>query len=327
EKVAPQLSRLGRDNPHQEYYLTDVIALLAAAGEKVLPYAAAEGEEILGANTLADLARVDQILRRRKADALMRQGVTLYQPETCALDPDVRVGPDSVIEAGVQLLGTTQVGRRCRIGAFSILRDTRVADDVSVKPHCLILSSRLGRGVVIGPFAHLREGADIRPGARIGNYVEVKKSVVGEGTKAMHLTYLGDATVGKKTNVGAGTITCNYDGVAKHPTTIGDEVFIGSGTELVAPVKVRRGAYVAAGSTLTEDVPPDALAIARGRQVNKLGWARKRRQALATAKETPEGGRGARVVRVAAATKRARPLRRRRPRKRRQRRPARRRRK
>ncbi|MFQ5818114.1 MAG: bifunctional UDP-N-acetylglucosamine diphosphorylase/glucosamine-1-phosphate N-acetyltransferase GlmU [Terriglobia bacterium] len=317
KKVAAQLPRLARNNPHQEYYLTDVIGLLRAAGEKVLPYPAADSEEILGTNTPADLARVDQILRRRKAEALLRAGVTLYQPDTIAIDPDVRVRPDTVIEAGTQLLGTTRIGRRCRIGAFSILHDARLADDVTVKPHCLILSSRLGPGVVVGPFAHLREAADIRRGARIGNYVEVKKSVVGEGTKAMHLTYLGDATIGKNSNVGAGTITCNYDGVAKHLTTIGDEVFIGSGTELVAPVKVHRGAYVAAGSTVTENVPPEALAIARGRQVNKLAWARKHRQALATAKETSEGGRGARIVSANRGTRK-------RPRKRRQRRPARR---
>ncbi|MBI4462530.1 MAG: bifunctional UDP-N-acetylglucosamine diphosphorylase/glucosamine-1-phosphate N-acetyltransferase GlmU [Acidobacteria bacterium] len=314
EEVRAPLSRLSRNNPHGEYYLTDVVGLLRTAGEKVLPFVAEDSDEILGANAPAELARVDQILRRRKAEELMSRGVTLYQPDTIAIDPDVEVGPDTILEAGVQLLGRTRLGQRCHIGAFSILRDTVAAADVTVKPHCLILSSRLGPGVAVGPFAHLRDAADIRRGARIGNYVEVKKSVVGEGTKALHLTYLGDATIGKNTNVGAGTITCNYDGVAKNPTTIGDDVFIGSGTELVAPVKVRRGAYVAAGSTVTEDVPPDALAVARARQVNKLGWARKRREALATAKETPEGGRGARVVRAnarpagraAAATKRAR---------------------
>jgi len=297
-QVAPFLLRLGRDNPHREYYLTDVIALLGAAGEKVVPFLAADCEEILGANTPAELAELDRILRRRKAEAVMRAGVTLYQPESVGIDPDVSIGPDTIVEPGAQLLGTTRIGRRCRIGAFSILRDAQVADDVTVRPHCLIVSSRLGPGTAVGPFAHLRDAADIRRGARIGNYVEVKKSVVGEGTKALHLTYLGDATIGKNTNVGAGTITCNYDGVTKHPTTIGDDVFIGSGTELVAPIKVRRGAYVAAGSTVTEDVPPNALAVARGRQVNKLGWARKRREALATAKETPEGGRGARIVRA-----------------------------
>lgn len=283
-KVAAQLPRLTRANIHREYYLTDVFALLRAAGEKLIAYVTADSEEILGANTPAELAQLDQILRWRKAEALMRVGVTIYQPESVAIAPDVIVGPDTVIEPGAQLLGSTRIGRRCRIGAYTILRDARLADDVSVKPHCLILSSRLGPGVVVGPFAHLRDAADIRPQARIGNYVEVKKSVVGEATKALHLTYLGDATIGKRTNVGAGTITCNYDGVAKHPTTIADEVFIGSGTELVAPVKVRKGAYIAAGSTVTDDVPAQALAIARARQVNKPAWARQRKQALAAAK-------------------------------------------
>lgn len=290
EKVAPQLPRLTRANVHREFYLTDVFALLRAAGEKLSAYVTADSEEILAANTPAELAQLDRSLRRRKAEALMRAGVIIYQPESVAIDPEVIVGPDTVIEPGAQLLGATRIGRRCRIGAYSILRDARLAEDVSIKPHCLIMSSRLGPGVVVGPFAHLRDAADIRRGARIGNYVEVKKSVVGEGTKALHLTYLGDATIGKRTNVGAGTITCNYDGIAKHPTTIGDEVFIGSGTELIAPVKVRKGAYVAAGSTITHDVPAQALAIARARQVNKAAWVRQRKQALAAAKAAANAG-------------------------------------
>ncbi|MBI4466818.1 MAG: bifunctional UDP-N-acetylglucosamine diphosphorylase/glucosamine-1-phosphate N-acetyltransferase GlmU [Acidobacteria bacterium] len=287
-KLLPLLAQLGRDNVHREYYLTDVIALLRRAGEKVSAHMTAEPDEILGVNTPAELARVDTLLRRRKAEALMGCGVTLYQPETLAIGPDVAVAPDTIIERGVELRGATRIGRRCRIGAFSILHNAVLADNVTVKAHCLVLNSRLGEGVVVGPFAHLRDGADIRAGARIGNYVEVKKSVVREGAKAQHLTYLGDATVGRKTNIGAGTITCNYDGVNKHPTTIGDGVFIGSGTELVAPVKVGRGAYVAAGSTITDNVPPDTLAIARGRQVNKSGWARTRREKLAVAKARKE---------------------------------------
>lgn len=288
DKVAPLLGQLGRDNVHREYYLTDVITLLRRAGESVAAYTTPDPSEILGANTPAELAQVDALLRRRKAEALMACGVTLYQPESLAIDPDVTIGTDSIIERGVELRGSTRIGRRCHIGAFSILTNAVLADDVTVKPHCLVLNSRLGSGVSVGPFAHLRDGADIRKGARIGNYVEVKKSVVGEDTKAQHLTYLGDARIGRDTNIGAGTITCNYDGVNKNPTTIGDRVFVGSGTELVAPVRVGRGAYVAAGSTVTENVPPDALAIARGRQVNKPGWARTRRQKLAAAKARKE---------------------------------------
>jgi bifunctional UDP-N-acetylglucosamine pyrophosphorylase/glucosamine-1-phosphate N-acetyltransferase len=282
--LAPLLGRLGRDNAHREYYLTDAIRLLREAGERVSAFVASDPDEILGANTAVELARVDALLRRRKAEALMDAGVTLYQPDTQAIDPDVSIGPDSIVERGAELRGATRIGRRCHIGPFCILENAILADAVTVRSHSLVLNSRLASGVRVGPFAHLRDGADIRRNARIGNYVEVKKSVIGEGAKAQHLTYLGDATVGRQTNVGAGTITCNYDGVNKNPTRIGDRVFIGSGTELVAPVRVGSGAYVAAGSTITENVPRDALALGRSRQVNKAGWARTRRQKLAAAK-------------------------------------------
>ncbi|MGH9779360.1 MAG: bifunctional UDP-N-acetylglucosamine diphosphorylase/glucosamine-1-phosphate N-acetyltransferase GlmU [Candidatus Acidiferrales bacterium] len=286
--LAGVLGQLGRDNVHHEYYLTDAIALLQRAGGRVSAFAAENSDEILGVNSRAELAHADALLRSRKAEALMSCGVTLYQPETLAIDPDVTLGPETIVERGVELRGATRIGARCRIGAFSILRNAVLADDVSIRPHCVVHDTRIASGVNVGPFAHLRDGADIRSGARIGNYVEVKKSVVGEGAKAQHLTYLGDATVGRGTNIGAGTITCNYDGVHKNPTTIGDDVFVGSGTELVAPVRVGRGAYIAAGSTVTEDVPADALAIARGRQVNKPGWARTRRQKLVAAKARKE---------------------------------------
>jgi bifunctional UDP-N-acetylglucosamine pyrophosphorylase/glucosamine-1-phosphate N-acetyltransferase len=282
--LAPLLGRLSRGNAHREYYVTDVIHLLRQEGSSVSAYVTPDPNEILGANTMAELARVDALLRRRKAEALMASGVTLYQPETQAVDPDVSIGADTIVERGVELRGATRIGRRCHIGAFSILENAILADGVTIRSHSLVLNSRLGSGVRVGPFAHLRDGADIRRNARIGNYVEVKKSVVGEGSKAQHLTYLGDATIGRDTNVGAGTITCNYDGVNKNPTRIGDRAFIGSGTELVAPVRVGSGAYVAAGSTVTDDVPRDALAVGRGRQVNKPGWARTRRQKLAAAK-------------------------------------------
>ncbi|MFQ5695172.1 MAG: bifunctional UDP-N-acetylglucosamine diphosphorylase/glucosamine-1-phosphate N-acetyltransferase GlmU, partial [Terriglobia bacterium] len=282
--LEPVLASLGRDNLHREYYLTDVMGALRSQGHRIAAHTAADPEEILGVNTPAQLAQVDAALRRRKAEALMDGGVTLYQPESQAIDPDVSIGADTIVERGVELRGTTRIGRRCHIGAFDILENAVLADDVRVEPHSVVLNSRLGTGASVGPFAHLHDGVDIRAGARIGNYVEVKKSVVGEGTKAKHLTYIGDATIGRQTNVSAGTITCNYDGVNKYPTRIGDRVFIGSGTELVAPVRVGSGAYVAAGSTVTENVPGDALAVARSRQVTKAGWARTRRQKLAAAK-------------------------------------------
>jgi bifunctional UDP-N-acetylglucosamine pyrophosphorylase / glucosamine-1-phosphate N-acetyltransferase len=277
EKLWPALNALRPNNAHRELYLTDAIALLRQRNERVLAQVAADAEEILGCNTRASLADVDRIFRARKAAELMAAGATIYLPETVVIDPDVTAGPDTVIEPCVQLLAGTRIGARCKIQTGSVLHDVRVDDDVIVGAHCVATASRLHAKSTIGPFSRLRPGADIRSGAHIGNFVEVKKSVVHEGAKAMHLTYLGDASVGRGSNIGAGTITCNFDGVAKYQTTIGDRVFIGSDTALVAPIRVGDGAYVAAGSTLTENVPAEALALARGRQVNKPGWARKRR--------------------------------------------------
>jgi len=218
---------------------------------------------------------------------LMDAGVTIQLPETVLIDPDVTVGEDTVIEPTVQLLGKTRIGARCTIRTGSVLTDAVLGDDVTVEPHCVVAESRLDDGVIIGPFARLRPNNHLKAGARIGNFVELKKSTIGEGTKAMHLSYLGDAKIGSKSNIGAGTITCNYDGFHKHPTSIGSKVFIGSDTSLVAPVRVGDGAYVAAGSTITENVPSDGLGIARGRQVNKPGWAAKKRREL-SALEKPK---------------------------------------
>jgi len=207
--------------------------------------------------------------------------VTIQLPETVLVDPDVTAGEDSTLEPGVQLLGKTRLGARCRIGAGSVLSDALLGDDVTVRVHSLIEESRLEDGTVAGPFARLRTGTHLRAGARVGNFVETKKADIGEGAKVPHLSYIGDARLGSKTNIGAGTITCNYDGRYKHPTTIGSKVFIGSDSVLVAPVRVGDGAYVAAGSTITENVPADSLGIARSRQANKKGWAAKRRRELA----------------------------------------------
>jgi len=195
----------------------------------------------------------------------------------------VTAGEDTVIEPGVQLLGKTKIGARCTIRTGSVLSDALLGDEVTVEPHCVVAQSRLDDGVIIGPFARLRPGNHLKAGARIGNFVELKKSTIGEGTKAMHLTYLGDTKIGAKSNIGAGTITCNYDGFHKFPTSIGSKVFIGSDSALVAPVRIGDGAYVAAGSTITDNVPADALAIARGRQANKPGWASRKRRELAAA--------------------------------------------
>jgi len=287
EKLWPALAQVKPNNKHRELYLTDAIAALNDKGETVLAQVAADSREVLGCNTRADLAEVDRIFRERKRNALMDDGVTIQLPETVLIDPDVTAGEDTILEPGVQLLGKTKIGVRCIIRTGSVLADAILGDDVTVEPHCVVAQSRLDDRVIIGPFARLRPDNHLKAGARIGNFVELKKSTIGEGTKAMHLSYLGDAKIGTKSNIGAGTITCNYDGFHKYPTSIGSKVFIGSDTALVAPVRVGDGAYIAAGSTITENVPADGLGIARGRQVNKPGWAAKKRRELA-ATEKPK---------------------------------------
>ncbi|HEX4643448.1 MAG TPA: bifunctional UDP-N-acetylglucosamine diphosphorylase/glucosamine-1-phosphate N-acetyltransferase GlmU [Candidatus Acidoferrales bacterium] len=283
DKLWPCLAALKPQNVHKELYLTDAIATLRQKGEKVQAVIAADSDEVLGCNTRADLAAVDAVFRRRKRAAIMDAGVTIELPETVLIDPEVTVGPDTRLEPGVQLLGKTRIGANCTIRTGSVLSDAVLADNVLVKPYTIVSASHLSSGTQAGPFAHLRDGARLEDSARVGNFVEVKKSVLGEGVKSMHLTYLGDARVGSGTNIGAGTITCNYDGLNKNPTTIGKRVFIGSDTALVAPVKVGDGAYVGAGSVITKNVPPDALGVARGQQVNKIGWAAARRRKLAAA--------------------------------------------
>jgi bifunctional UDP-N-acetylglucosamine pyrophosphorylase/glucosamine-1-phosphate N-acetyltransferase len=280
-RLWPALAKVKPNNKHREIYLTDAVGIMAANGETVLAQIAADAREVLGCNTRADLAAVDRIFREGKRDALMSAGVSMQLPETVLIDPEVTAGEDTLLEPGVQLLGTTKIGARCTIRTGSVLADAVLGDDVTVEAHSLVAQSRLDSNVAIGPFARLRGGTHLKSGARIGNFVEVKNSTVGEGTKAMHLTYLGDAKIGTKSNIGAGTITCNYDGFHKHPTSIGNRVFIGSDSALVAPVRVGDGAYVAAGSTITENVPAEALGIARGRQVNKARWAAKKRRELA----------------------------------------------
>jgi bifunctional UDP-N-acetylglucosamine pyrophosphorylase/glucosamine-1-phosphate N-acetyltransferase len=288
DKLWPCLASLKPQNVHKELYLTDAIAMLRQKGENVQAVIAADSDEVLGCNTRADLAAVDAVFRRRKRAAIMDAGVTIDMPETVLIDPEVIVGADSRIEPCVQLLGKTRIGANCTIRTGSILSDAVLEDNVLVKPHSMVIDSHLSRGTQVGPFAHIREHARLEENARVGNFVEIKKSVLGEGVKSMHLTYLGDARVGAGTNIGAGTITCNYDGVNKNPTTIGKRAFIGSDTALVAPVRVGDGAYVGAGSVITKNVPADALGLARGQQVNKLGWATARRREMAKTSKTPK---------------------------------------
>lgn len=277
EKLWPSLSGLRPENAHRELYLTDAIALLNERDERVLAQVGDDPLEILGCNTRTELVEVDRIFRQRKTAALMEAGVTIYLPETVIIDSEVEAGRDTVIEPCVQLLGKTRMGAHCTVRTGSIVNDATLEENVLIEPHSVIDGAVLAKNSVVGPFARLRRGAELREGARVGNFVEMKNAVLHEGAKALHLTYLGDASIGRATNIGAGTITCNYDGVRKNRTTIGDRVFIGSDTALVAPVEVGDGAYVAAGSTITDSIPADALGIARGRQVNKPGWAAERR--------------------------------------------------
>ena len=291
EKLWPALAEVKPNNKHREVYLTDAIAILAGKGETVLAQIAPDPREVLGCNTRADLAEVDRIFREWKRNALMAAGVSIQLPETVLIDPEVIAGEDTVIEPAVHLLGKTKIGARCVIRTGSVLTNAVLGDDVIVEPHCVIANSRLDEHVTVGPFARLRPDNHLKAGVHIGNFVELKKSTLGEGTKAGHLTYLGDAKIGAKSNIGAGTITCNYDGFHKYQTTIGNRVFIGSDTALVAPVRLGDGAYIAAGSTITDNVPAEALAIARGRQVNKPGWAAKKRRELAAAANPKKSSR------------------------------------
>jgi len=310
-KLWPCLNALRPENAHKELYLTDAIAMLRERNERVLVEVAADAREILGCNTRAHLADVDRIFRARNAAALMESGVTIYLPETVVVDPGVTAGPDTVIEPGVQLLGNTRIGARCTIRTGSVLQDVRMDDDAVIGAHSMLDSSRVGTKAQIGPFSRLRPGTDIRAGAHVGSFVEMKKTVLGEGSKAPHLSYLGDAAIGRDTNVGAGTITCNYDGVSKHPTTIGNRVFIGSDTALVAPVRIGDGAYVGAGSVITENVPADALAIARGRQANKPGWAAARRKEMQRAAKAKPSARASRSRAKAKSSRPVKPSKRR----------------
>jgi bifunctional UDP-N-acetylglucosamine pyrophosphorylase/glucosamine-1-phosphate N-acetyltransferase len=209
--------------------------------------------------------------------------VSIQLPDTVVIDSDVTAGQDTIIEANVQLLGKTKIGKGCVIKTGSVLHDMLLGDAVTVEPYCVMAQSRLDEDVIVGPFARLRPATHLKRGVRIGNFMELKKSVVGEGTKAMHLSYLGNAKIGAKTNIGAGTITCNYDGFQKYPTSIGNKVFIGSDSSLVAPLRIGDGAYIAAGSAITQNVPADSLGIGRSRQVNKAGWAAKKRREAASA--------------------------------------------
>jgi bifunctional UDP-N-acetylglucosamine pyrophosphorylase / glucosamine-1-phosphate N-acetyltransferase len=271
------LEQVKPDNDQGEYYLTDVIGLLNRAGGRVEAISVEDPDEAHGVNDRRQLAAVAAIQRRRIVDRHMLAGVTILDPATTYIDETVTIGADTMIYPNVVIDVASEIGGDCVIGLGSHIRASRLGDRVTVKPYCVLTDAVVEEGAELGPFCHLRPKAHIGEKAKIGNFVEVKKSKVGRGSKAPHLSYIGDTTVGDHVNIGAGTITCNYDGVAKHPTTIGAGSFVGSNTTLVAPVVVGEGAYVGAGSTITKDVPPGALAVGRAHQIVKEGWAARRK--------------------------------------------------
>jgi bifunctional UDP-N-acetylglucosamine pyrophosphorylase / glucosamine-1-phosphate N-acetyltransferase len=279
--VAPlfaALRTIGSANAQGEYYLPDLVRIYRARGMVVETVSLEDPREILGVNSRKELADVTAILKTRRVDELMAAGVTIVDPASAWIGPDVEIGPDTILHPGVFLEGRTRIGSGCEIHSGVRIVDSTLNDGVVINNFCVILQSHVRSGAKVGPFAHLRPQSDVGEEAHIGNFVELKKTTVGRGTKASHLTYLGDATIGENVNIGAGTITCNYDGVVKHPTVIEDGAFIGSDSQLVAPVRVGKGAYVAAGSSITEDVPAGALGIARSKQVNKEGWVEKNKK-------------------------------------------------
>jgi bifunctional UDP-N-acetylglucosamine pyrophosphorylase/glucosamine-1-phosphate N-acetyltransferase len=272
------LARIGNDNAKGEYYLTDLVAIALQDGRRVETARVEDWEEALGINDRADLARAEAVLRRRIAQHWMVEGVTLVDPERSYIDADVEIGADSVIEPGVTLRGPTRIGAGCRVSAGSVVDGSTLGAGTWIRPQCWIEDSRVGDDCAIGPSAHLRPGNEIGDRVRIGNFVEVKNSRIGDGTKADHLSYIGDADVGAGVTFACGAITVNYDGIAKHRSTIGDGVFVGCNANLIAPITIQAGAFIAAGSTISNDVPAGALSVARARQREIEGWVERRRK-------------------------------------------------
>jgi bifunctional UDP-N-acetylglucosamine pyrophosphorylase / glucosamine-1-phosphate N-acetyltransferase len=278
EFLLASLDLLGRDNAQGEYYLPDTIGLAKKKKRAVVALACGDPDEVMGVNSRDDLARAEAVMRRRTNRRWLAEGVTMVDPDTVFVGMEVSLGRDVVVYPNVRIEGKTRIGDACTIYPGSRIADSTIANDVTVKDCSVIEESDIASGASIGPFAHLRPGSVIGADARIGNFVEVKKSTIGAGSKANHLSYIGDAAVGRDVNIGAGVITCNYDGYEKHRTVIEDGVFVGSDAQLVAPVTIGRGALVAAGATITRDVPADALAISRAPQDNREGFASRRRR-------------------------------------------------
>ena len=279
-RTAPLVANIGKlttANPQGELYLTDMAQVLASAGERVIVFKQDDADELMGANTIAEMMALDAALRLAKARALMDSGVTIFRPETCVIDADVEIGADTVIEPYVQLLGRTRIGSESRIRSYTVLENCSVGNNTILRQNCVLAESSIGNGADIGPFARMRPGCEIGDNVHIGNFVETKNSKLHKGVKAGHLAYMGDSEIGEDVNIGAGVITCNYDGIRKNKTHIGARSFVGSDSTLIAPVTIGEGTYIGAGSCITKDVPSGALAVGRARQVTKEGWADARR--------------------------------------------------
>lgn len=294
------LRRTRPDNAQGEFYLPDVLGILKAEGRKVEAVRHDEPWEVLGINSRAELARVSQLINSRIVESWMERGVTILDPERTFIGPDVKIGRDTILYPGLHLAGRTAIGSDCVLHPGCFLRDTKVENGAVLLPYCVATETRIGPRARVGPFAHLRPGADLGPDVHVGNFVELKKTRLGSRTKANHLSYLGDADIGPGCNIGAGTITCNYDGIRKHRTRIDRDVFVGSDSQLVAPVRVRRGAYIGSGSTIVSDVPPGALALARARQVVIKGWVARRKREESAKTATKVSKTATRISRSAA---------------------------
>jgi bifunctional UDP-N-acetylglucosamine pyrophosphorylase/glucosamine-1-phosphate N-acetyltransferase len=274
DRLRDWLSRLDNANAQGEFYLTDIVALAVADRVPVAAVQAGDPEEVMGVNDKVQLAEAEAAVRRRRVDELMEQGATVADPARVDVRGKVTCGQDVFLDVGVVLEGEVRLDDRARVGPYCVVRDSHIGEGAEIHPYSLVEGAEVGIGCSVGPFARLRPGAQLETGAKVGNFVEVKNSRLGEGSKANHLSYVGDTTVGRDTNIGAGTITCNYDGANKHRTVIGDRVFIGSGVELVAPVEIEEGATIGAGSTISKRAPAETLTVARSRQVSIRGWQR-----------------------------------------------------
>ena len=283
-----ELPKLRNTNAQGEYYLTDLIGAAVSSGLGVTTRTLKDPNEARGINTIGELAEMERSMNRSHLETLMETGVRIMDPDRTWIDDTVTVGPNTVIYPSVFLHGKTTVGSGCIIRPGAVITDTDIGDGVEILPYCVIADSTINDGAIIGPFAHLRPGNEIGPSTKVGNFVEMKKVIMGEGSKVSHLTYVGDAKLGKDVNIGAGCVTCNYDGFNKYQTVIEDGVFVGSGTMMVAPVTLGKGSLVGAGSTVTDDVPPDALAVSRAAQSVKEGWAARRRERLSNPEVNPE---------------------------------------